>query len=86
MIGLQDCKMKTRIIFIVIAAASFLFAASGCSHTAKGEVVVIKKTKTYHTPECRKVKMANTVEMTKEKAKLDHDSPCPLCQPDKNIQ
>ncbi len=84
-IGLQVYEMKARNVVIGLIAASFLLAA-GCSQTANGKVVVIEKTKTYHTAECRKIKMAKVVEMTKEEAKLDHDHPCPLCQPDKNIQ
>jgi hypothetical protein len=46
------------------------------------EVVVIEKTRSYHTEECPKVMMAKTETMLREKAQSMGCKPCDDCRPD----
>ncbi|MBI4547664.1 MAG: hypothetical protein HY707_06785 [Ignavibacteriae bacterium] len=56
----------------------------GCGQKQKNEVVVIEKTKTYHTEKCPRVNMAHTVQMHIEEAQSRGCKPCPACNPDSN--
>jgi hypothetical protein len=69
-------KSVAIITIFLIAASSSIF--TGCSRTLdKNEVIVIKKTDTYHKVTCPPVNMAKTTIMTVAEAKADHYKPCP---------
>jgi len=55
----------------------------GCSTQQKGDVVVIEKTKSYHSDACPRVNMANCTIMTVRDAQAMHYMPCKGCQPDR---
>jgi hypothetical protein len=46
------------------------------------EVVVVEKTKSYHTEECPKVMMAKTEIRPREEAQRMNCKPCKDCKPD----
>ena len=58
-----------------------LIAVPGCAGRRPGEVLVILKTKTYHTDKCPRVRMANTRVMTIAEARELNCVPCPGCAP-----
>ena len=67
-------------MFGIAAALSLLV---GCSANLKPhEVLVIKKTNTYHREGCPPTNMAKTTIMTVEEAKAEKYKPCPVCKPD----
>jgi len=72
--GLEAYKMK-KLIFL------FILWASACA-PEPDQVVVIEKTKSYHTQDCPKVMMADTKMMSKEEAKKLDCHPCKDCRPD----
>jgi hypothetical protein len=63
-----------------IIICSFLLV--GCGGRRKDDVVVIEKTKSYHTDQCPRVNMANTKTMTVEEARAMNCQPCKGCRPD----
>lgn len=63
-----------------------ILAIAGCAQRHRDEVLVIEKTKSYHTDECPRVHMANTRIMTASEAQAMNCKPCPGCQPDKTQQ
>ncbi|HTR82257.1 MAG TPA: hypothetical protein VMM58_11565 [Bacteroidota bacterium] len=74
--------MASRQITIFLLAA-VTFIVSGCAHRLKeGEVVVIKKTNTYHREECAPTHMAKTEIMPIAEAKAEKFKPCPAFKPD----
>lgn len=60
----------------------FLTAFFSCASKPGKPVVVIEKTKSYHTEKCSRVFMAKTQEMSREEAMARHIVPCPYCKPD----
>jgi len=74
-------KLLLAVRMLIIAASlSFLL---GCSHNIKPhEVLVIKKTNTYHREGCPPTNMAKTTVMTAAEAKAERYKPCPVCKPD----
>lgn len=58
-----------------------LCALAGCGKNPD-EVVVIEKTKSYHTEDCPKVMMAKTEDMRREAAQKMNCQPCKDCKPD----
>ncbi len=66
--------------FTIFLAFSLLL---GCSGNLKPhEVLVIKKTNTYHREGCPPTNMAKTTIMTAAEAKAERYKPCPVCKPD----
>lgn len=65
---------KTLLLILFIAFIS-------CGSKPAKIVVVIEKTKSYHTRDCSRVFMAKTKEMTREEAKAKKLTPCPYCKP-----
>jgi len=73
--------MRRNLFFIALAGS--LSIAIGCSsHLKPHEVLVIKKTNTYHREGCPPTKMAKTVVMTAAEAKAENYKPCTGCKPD----
>ena len=66
----------------LIAAAAVVLLISGCGHRLAHEVVVIEKTKSFHTDDCPRVKMAQTKVMTIAEARALECKPCKGCRPD----
>lgn len=67
-------------MLIVVGILSFLI---GCSGNLKPhEVLVIKKTNTYHREGCPPTNMAKTTIMTAAEAKAEKFKPCSVCKPD----
>ena len=67
-------------MFVIAAALSLLL---GCSSTLKQhEVLVIKKTNSYHREGCPPTNMAKTTIMTVAEAKAEKYKACPVCKPD----
>ena len=67
-------------MLLVVSAFSLLL---GCSKTlGKNDVLVIKKTNTYHRENCPPVNMAKTTVMTVAEAKADNYKPCPAFKSD----
>jgi hypothetical protein len=58
-----------------------LIVLTGCGKS-NTEVVVVEKTKSYHTENCDKVMMAKTETMTREEAQKMNCQPCKDCKPD----
>ena len=58
---------------------------AGCASRGPNDVVVIEKTRSYHTDECPRVNMAFTRIMSREEAKSLNCKPCPGCQPDRGL-
>ena len=58
-----------------------LCALAGCGKNPN-EVVVVEKTKSYHTEDCQKVMMAKTESMPREEAQKMNCKPCGDCKPD----
>ena len=77
-------EMSKRIlnISVILFFAAALLATAGCAARQRGEVVVIEKTRTYHTDACPKVNMAKTKIMTVAEARELHCLPCKACNPD----
>lgn len=75
--------MKKMRIYIFVSVVSFLLA--GCGQKRNDEVVVIEKTKSYHTDECTRVNMANAKFMTEAVAKALNCKACPGCKPDQRL-
>jgi hypothetical protein len=83
MIGSRGSEFVHRLgIHAAILAALFLVSAAGCAGAGSDNVVVIEKTKSYHRPECPRVKMAEVRTMTREEALALNCQPCPDCRPD----
>ena len=82
MIGLRDCEaaVNLRILPVAILLCNLIL---GCAQRRAPEVLVVEKTKSYHTVNCSRVHMAVTKPMTREEAQEANCHPCPLCQPDK---
>lgn len=57
---------------------------AGCGRRHENEVLVIEKTKSYHTDRCPRVNMANTRIMTAAEAEAMSCKPCKGCLPDKS--
>ncbi len=72
--------MKRMRVYIFPIVAMLMFAACGQKHN--DEVLVVEKTKSYHTDECPRVNMAETKLMTEAEAKALNCKPCPGCKPD----
>ncbi len=72
---------KTVLLTQIVICVILLLAGSGCSANHKDEVVVILKTKSYHTDECPRVNMANAQVLTIAEAKALDCKPCPGCKP-----
>ena len=72
--------MIARHLYYIAAAGMIL--VTGCSGFEKKEVVVIEKTKSYHTDECPRVNMARTKVMTIVEAQAINCKPCNGCKPD----
>jgi hypothetical protein len=75
---LERTKMLKNVFFIFV----FFIFLIGCSNKNNNEVIVIDKTKSYHTEDCRRVKMAYTEQMTREEAITKNCKPCSICKPD----
>ncbi len=56
---------------------------TGCIKSGKDKVLVIEKTKSYHTEKCSRVFMAYTKSAMREEARSRHYTACPDCKPDK---
>jgi hypothetical protein len=72
--------MKGEWFHIILIACLFLLII-GCEQR-KDAVVVIEKTKVYHTHDCSRVFMAKTTEMKLEDAQAKKMISCPFCRPD----
>ena len=59
-----------------------LLICAGCSGSPEREVVVIRKTGTYHRADCPPVHMAKTMVMAVSEARAAHFKPCTVCKPD----
>jgi hypothetical protein len=73
--------MPGRTISSCLISALLLLALSGCAGRRHGDVLVILKTKSYHTDRCPRVRMANTRLMTIAEARALNCEPCPGCAP-----
>ncbi len=60
----------------------FLLLFAGCASRDRTHVLEIERTWSYHTPQCTRVFMARTTEITREQARALHLHPCPYCKPD----
>jgi len=71
-----------------VAVKTFVLAATlplliGCSgRLGPHEVLVIKKTNTYHREGCPPTNMARTTIMTAAEARTEKFKPCPVCKPE----
>ena len=71
-----------RNLFLIVLGGCLLIVI-GCSKNLKPhEVLVIKKTNTYHREGCPPTKMAKTTVMTVAEAKAENYKPCTGCKPD----
>jgi methylphosphotriester-DNA--protein-cysteine methyltransferase len=70
-------------VILQTLALVVMFASSGSSLDNK--VVVIEKTRAYHRPTCSQVVMARVIVETRDEAKRKWYSPCPYCQPDRDL-
>ena len=68
-------------LFLVLLCVSALNLL-GCSSKSQRQVVVVEKTKSYHTTNCPRVYMANVRYMTRDEAIATNYKPCPGCKPD----
>jgi methylphosphotriester-DNA--protein-cysteine methyltransferase len=73
--------MKTISLLCVL----MIMVIPGCTSLHNDYVVVIEKTKTYHTDHCSKVSMARTTTMTQSEALALNFKPCPGCKPSKGL-
>jgi hypothetical protein len=73
--------MARRTIAAFLLAVLLLPALPGCAGRRPGDVLVILRTKSYHTDACPKVRMANTRVMTIAEARGLNCEPCPGCAP-----
>ena len=75
--------MKIGVAVKTIALASMLMLLISCSgRLGPHEVLVIKKTDTYHREGCPPANMARTTIMTAAEAKAEKFKPCPVCKPE----
>ncbi len=73
--------MRMRTPIACLLAVFILLAVPGCSGRRHANVLVILKTKSYHTDRCPRVRMANTRLMTITEARALNCEPCPGCAP-----
>lgn len=66
---------------VAIFLAVLLLLVPGCAGRRPGDVLVILRTKSYHTDRCPRVRMANTRMMTIAEAHGLDCAPCPGCAP-----
>ena len=65
----------------IALAVLVILVVSGCAGRRPGDVLVILKTRSYHTDRCPRVRMANTRIMTIAEARGMSCAPCPGCAP-----
>ena len=65
--------------FLVLTFVVLGVSAGGCSGNNRNDVIVIKKTGTYHRSQCPPVRMARTTVMTVAEAQQKKIKPCPAC-------
>jgi len=82
-IGLQEFKGSMKRATTLNIFLSCIVILFGCTQQRSEKVLVIEKTKSYHTDRCSRIIMASTKMMTKGEAEAMNYSPCPGCQPDK---
>ena len=75
--------MSVKLTLIISLFVSVVLYC-GCTTAKKNEVLVIEKTKVYHTDQCARVRMAHTRIITIEEARNLNCQPCPGCHPDTN--
>ena len=73
--------MPARMQSCLLIAVLLLLALPGCAGRRHGSVLIILKTKSYHTDRCPRVRMANTRLMTIAEARALNCEPCPGCAP-----
>jgi len=73
--------MRRRAGAACLLAVLVLASESGCAGRRPDDVLVILKTKSYHTDACPRVRMANTRAMTIAEARGLNCAPCPGCAP-----
>ncbi|MBI1804285.1 MAG: hypothetical protein HYR77_07445 [Ignavibacteria bacterium] len=68
-----------------ILIISFMIASlAGCAR--RGDcVLVVEKTKSYHTDNCARIHMAHAAWMTRDEARARDCKPCPGCKPDRGL-
>ncbi len=67
----------------ILILSGGLAALAGCSgRVGPHEVLVIKKTNTYHREGCPPTNMAKTTVMTASEARSEKFRPCSVCKPD----
>ena len=76
-------KMKRLLFYSLVFYTAMMLL--GCIESRQNEVVVVEKTKTYHTDKCLRVNMANIKWMRREEVKAMNFKACPGCQPDKGL-
>ncbi len=79
MTGLRDFKRRILAASILVLGPLLI---AGCGAEDHSRLVEIAKTWSYHTPQCSRVFMARTTEVTKAQALALGLHPCPLCKPD----
>jgi hypothetical protein len=77
--------IRKNIIRSLLLVILLGISCTGCGSRRIDDVVVIEKTRTYHTDACPRVNMALTRVMSREEARSLNCKPCPGCQPDKGM-
>lgn len=73
--------MRPQQIILCLLSALIILAGLGCSERPRDGVLVILRTKSYHTDLCPRVRMAKIRLMTIAEARELNCLPCPGCKP-----